>query len=217
MQDFLTVTGMVISVFPQNEYDRRIVLLTRERGKITAFVKGAKRQGSRFCATTDLFAFGTFDLFVGKNSYNVQNVEIQNYFEFLRDDCEASFYSMYFAELVDYYALENNDETLLLLLLYRSLQGLKSQKLQNKAVRRIFEIKLFSLEGEMIPIEKAGSFEEKVFNACDYIYESTIEKLFNLPVDEALLNSLSDIADYERKHLVDRPLKSLDMLEVMTS
>ena len=103
MQDFLKVMGMVIGSFPVNEYDKRIVILTRECGKITAFVKGARRQGSRFLASTDLFCFGTFELFVGRNSYNVQNAEISNFFECFRDDIVGAYYGMYFMELIDFY------------------------------------------------------------------------------------------------------------------
>ena len=215
MQDFLKVTGMIISVAPQGEYDRRITLLTRECGKITAFVKGARRQGSRFTGTTDMFAFGTFDLYVGKSSYNIQNAEIQNYFEFLRTDMEAAYYGMYFLELADYYALENNDESLLLLLCYRALQGLKSDKLSNTFVRAVFENKLFMIEGELIPLDKIGNFPDITVSTIEYIMESSIEKLFNFSPSEAVLSDLYTICDYERKHLVDRHIQSLDILNTL--
>lgn len=215
MQDFLKVTGIIIGVFPQGEVDRRIVLLTREVGKITAFVKGARRQGSRFCGTTDLFAYGTFDLYVGKTSYNVQNAEIQNYFEFLRSDMEAAYYGMYFSELVDYYALENNDESLLLLLLYRALQGLKSDKLENSFVRCVFEIKLFMLEGEFVPVEKLGAYGDPVYEAIDYIEKSSIQNLYGFKTSEEVLDKLKEIAHKESKMLVDKKLSSLDILNVM--
>lgn len=215
MQDFLKVTGMIISVAPQGEYDRRITLLTRECGKITAFVKGARRQGSRFTGTTDMFAFGSFDLYVGKSSYNIQNAEIQNYFEFLRTDMEAAYYGMYFLELADYYALENNDESLLLLLCYRALQGLKSDKLSNTFVRAVFENKLFMIEGEFIPLDKIGNFPDITVATIEYIMESSIEKLFNFSPSEAVLSDLYTICDYERKHLVDRHIQSLDILKTL--
>lgn len=216
MQDFLKVTGMVIGVFAQGEYDRRIELLTRERGKITAFVKGARRQGSRFLGTTDMFAFGTFELYVGRTSYNVQNAEISNFFDWFRTDCEGAYYGMYFAELADYYALENNDESELLLLLYRALQGLKSERLSNDFVRRVYETKLFMIEGEFIPAINAGSFSDGLYTTLDYIRGSNIEKLFNFKLSDKLFSELTEVAEYERKHLVDRNMASLDILNTMT-
>ena len=216
MQEFLKVTGMVIGVFPQGEYDRRIILLTRECGKITAFVKGARKQGSRFLGTTDLFAFGTFDLFVGKTSYNVQNAEISNYFEFLRLDLEAAYYGMYFLELADYYALENNDESVLILLVYRALQALKSEVLSNKFVRAVFEHKLFSIEGEYIPEEVFGSFSAGCLQATDYIKNASIENLYKFRVEDDVLDELIKLSLHERRRLIDKKLSSLDMLETMT-
>lgn len=215
MQDFLKVTGLVIGVYPQGEYDRRLVILTKEQGKLTAFAKGARRQGSRFCAATDMFAFGTFDLYVGRTAYNVQDVKITNYFENLRTDIEGAYYAMYFAELADFYGVEGADDALLLLLLYRALQGIKSEKLDNSFVRTVYELKLFFVEGEFIPIETFGNFCEATNKAIEYIGESSIEKLYSFSVSDEIKEDLRMIAELERKRLVDRKMKSLEILESM--
>lgn len=215
MQDFLKVTGMVIGSFPQGEYDRRIVLLTKECGKITAFIKGARRPGSRFCGTTDTFCFGEFDLYVGKNSYTVQNVEISNYFEYFRENLEAAYYGMYFMELADYYTRENGDEALVLLLLYRSLQGLKSEALDNKFVRNIYELKLYAIEGELIPVTSIENVSTVIVSFVNYIVNASIQDLFKVGIKEEYLDELENIVNYQRKHLIDKKLKSLDILELM--
>ena len=63
MQDRIKVLGIVLKAEPIGEYDRRVVILTREKGKISAFARGARKPTSAFLAPTSPFTFGTFELY----------------------------------------------------------------------------------------------------------------------------------------------------------
>ena len=78
--DVIRLNGMVLSYSQYGERDKRLVLLTAERGKITAFVHGVRRQNSQLQAATRPFAMGIFELRPSGGAYTLQNAEIKNYF-----------------------------------------------------------------------------------------------------------------------------------------
>lgn len=166
MNQTVTVTGMVISATPIGEYDKRIVLLTKEKGKISAFAKGARRQNSMLMGVTNPFAFGEFTLYEGRTSYNIMQANISNYFMELSSDFEGAYYGFYFLEFADYYAREYNDETQLLKLLYQTFRALSSKKIPHELVRCVFELKALVINGEypdVFACTYCGAKEEDFF------------------------------------------------------
>ena len=214
MQDLCLVTGMVLFTSPVNDYDRRMVLLTKERGKITVFAKGARRQGSRSMALTNPFCFGTFKLYEGKNAYNLIEANISHYFEELRTDFEGAYLGMYFLEIADYYGRENNDEVELLKLLFQSVRAIIKPNIDNRLVRAVFEIKALVVNGEFPGIRKDARLLDGTRYAIDFIVNTPVERLYTFAVKDEVLDELAGEADFYRKKYMDRNFKSLQMLDI---
>ena len=185
MTNTITVTGIVISMMPIGDYDRRITILTKEKGKISAFAKGARKPTSALLSCSQPFSFGKFELFPGRSSYTVTSADISNYFTELRSDLDKIYYGMYFCELADFFTRENNDATETLKLLYKSLQALSNEHIGERLVRRIFELKLIAVEGEgpnMMDCAYCGGEKVKAYNfredaaICEECYEAMKQK-----------------------------------------
>lgn len=213
MQDYLFVTGMVIKTIPIGDFDRRITILTKERGKISCFAKGARKPNSRFVASTNPFTFGVFKLYVGKSSYNLLETNISNYFEELRGSFLEAYYAMYFLEISDYFTRENNDEKEMLKLLYQALRGLTAKGLSKELVRAIVEIKVVVVQGEFPGIPDKKQVKENTSKAIYYIVNSPIEKLFTFQVSDEILHELLMLGSYYRMEFYPKTFKSLQIVE----
>lgn len=148
MNQSIVVTGMVLSVTPIGEFDKRVVILTKERGRLSAFAKGARKPNSPLGGAVSPFCFGEFTLYEGRTSYNIMQVNISNYFQELRTDLEAAYYGFYFMEFAEYYTREWNDETQMLKLLYQTCRALTKRSIPNLLIRCIFELKAIYINGE---------------------------------------------------------------------
>lgn len=153
---------------PIGEYDRRVVILTKERGKISTFARGARKPNSALVGVTSPFSFGQFTVYEGRTSYTLMSASISNYFQELRMDVEGAYYGFYFLDLANYYGREANDETPLLKLLYQTLRALVNPKIPNRLIRYIYELKIISINGEAPQVFECISCgdkeREKVFS-----------------------------------------------------
>ncbi len=213
MREYITATGMVLLATPVNDYDRRIVILTKELGKITVFCNGARRQGSKLLALSNPFVFGTFRLYEGRSAYTLKEADISHYFEELRSDFEGAYLGMYFLEYADYYARENNDELEMLKLLFQSVRAITRPGIDNRLIKAVYEIRIIQVNGEYPGIPSDRRFLPATIMAVDHIVNAKIEKLFSFTVNEEVLSELEFLGELYRKRFTDRDFKSLEMAE----
>lgn len=229
-------------MIPIGDYDKRITLLSKERGKITAFAKGARRPNSQLLAATNPFSFGEFEMYEGRSTYNIVKADISNYFREMTTDLEAAYYGFYFLELADYYAVENGNEKELLKLLYQSMRALESTSYLNRLVRCIYELKVLTINGEYPNVfsclkckkeedlewfsikyrgtlckecgktEGAFAIQLSTIYAMQYIITSPIEKLYTFQLSEAVLLELERIMKSYMEQYIDKKFKTLKIL-----
>ncbi len=170
--------GMILKSTASADYDRRVVILTRDYGKISAFARGARRQTNHLSAATDLFIFADFKLYPGKSAYTLTDAAVRNYFEELRTDFEASLYGMYFLEAAEYNTRENNDERDILKLLYQSCRALIHPAYDNRLVKAIFELKMIMLSGCFHRDDHNSGYSKTALYTLDFLGATAPEKLF---------------------------------------
>lgn len=214
MRDTVNVTGMVLKASPVGEYDRRLVILTRERGRITAFCRGCRRPSSSLMAASRPFAFGHMDLYEGRDAYNLQSAEILSYFEELSEDMEGACYGSYFLEFADYYTRENVDETEMLKLLYQSLRALSRPSLEHELVRRVFELKAMVINGEYFP-EPPMAVSDSAAYAWAFVLSSPPESLYTFRLKPEVLDEFARCVEKNKDHYIDRRFHSLEILKAL--
>ena len=215
MGQTITVTGMILAAYPYNDYDKRLIVLTKERGKITVFAKGARRQNSSLLAVCNSFVLGEFFVYEGRSSFNLMQAKVLNYFSELGTDVEGACYGFYFCEVAEYYTREASDELPMLKLLYQSLRALLNRSIPNELIRYIYELKTLVINGEC-PVE----FDD--LELCDstrytlsFIVASLPEKLYTFTVSEAVLGELRFVLHRWRDLYMEGKFKSLEILEEM--
>lgn len=245
MAELIEVNGIVLASAPSGDYDKRVLLLTKELGKVTAFAKGARRPGNHLMAVSNTFAFGKFTLYPGRSAYTVERAEIKNYFRELTTNLDAAYYGYYFLELAEYFATENADESENLKLVYYALKALLDERIPNKLVRAVYELKQLVINGEypdMFTCAECGTKENiaafsMIHNgvlcencrslkgampinsttvyALQYTVVTDSAKLFSFTVSEESLGELRRVLSMCMSAYVDKKMKSLAILEAI--
>ena len=212
MQEQIRDKGIIIKAEPIGEYDRRLVILTENRGKISAFARGARRPNSKFVASTNPFVFGNISLFAGRNSYTLTDMEAVEYFDSLRLDFDKSMYGMYFLELADYYTRENNDDRDMLKLLFVSLKALSRGLIDNRLIRAIFELRAVAVNGEFPGLE-LRSMSETAEYTIKFIISADFAKLYSFTLKDEVMNEVINYSALVVDKMIHHSFNSLLLLE----
>ncbi|HHY38215.1 MAG TPA: DNA repair protein RecO [Clostridia bacterium] len=180
--------AVIIRVRDYGDADRFVTLYSRERGKVHAVARGARRSKSRFVGVQP-FVHGVFSLFStggggGGGASSLSQFQILSSFRVLREDLDLMAGASYVAQVIDEItaAQDPNEEVFRLLLwslgaLEKSKgavfdvrgvrDGIKADMGTLGAVLRVFEIKLLQYLGYQPHLDscvKCGSIPATFFH-----------------------------------------------------
>ncbi len=216
--------GMVLSSATIGEYDKRVVILTKENGRFSAFARGARRPKSPLSAVTEPFCFGEFYVFRSRDSYTVEEVRATDFFPELRKDLDSLYMGLYFCEVADYFTREGMSAKSELELLYRALLALTEAAIQPELIRRAYELRMLAISGyaphysekEKCWYDDIGAWKisDTATYAVGQILGRKLPELFSFKVSDTVLSELSACVGRFFKRNTDRAFRSLNALEI---
>jgi len=241
MADLVITKGIVIHVMPIKDHDKRIILFSKDYGKMVVFANGAKRSKSPLLAGTQPFVFGEFHMMEGRNSYTLRSVEISETFYDIRNDMNTLAYGLYLLEIINSVIQEMDPNEELLRLLYISLAALKIGSQPGEVIKSVFELRSLNslgfapdLSGCMECGETEGAFTLStkggiLCSSCDhnkkyqisyeglkalqYIQSAPLNKLYHFKITEDRLEEISRYIHSYFKSFIPNDFKSLEILE----
>ncbi len=211
MSDFFQTEGIILKTQPVLEQDKRLELLTMDRGRIGVFARGARRPRSKFIGSTEPFVYGSFSIREGGSAYQLAEVEADEYFEELKKDLEAVYAGMELCEIAMSLSRENADNAELLKLLFVSLRALERKRLSHKLIHAVFVLRALTAEGHgvSVPAPPEGSLGP----ALAHIGSSSLKALFAFSASPQLEEELYSLGEYNLKLLLGYTLKGRSVVE----
>ena len=200
MRETVTATGFVLRADPDSEYNKRLVILTAELGKITVFARGVRRQGSQYMAACNTFAYGTFSLYEGRSAYTLAGVSDVVTFDEIAKEFPGVYYAYYFLELASFYGQENLEASDMVKLIYVTLRAILRGAVPLSLIRTVYECRIMTVNGDF-SLPEEGSIDPSALHACRAASGAPYARLYSF--------ALSEKAEEEFRSFVSRRLKEI--------
>ena len=245
MNEQTKVTGIVLSVYSVGENDRRLTILTKERGKLQVFARGSRRPKHPLFGVTQPLIYCEFMITDTRNYTYLNSAECKDYFHFLKKDLEDIYYSSYFAEVAEYFTMEGQDERNILNLLFVTFLAMKKKLIPLSLIRRIYELKILQFAGfglqsfqcvhcgseehlTRISFEEGGmlcsgcagknqgnAIDSAVLYVLKYVSSLPLNKLYSFRLQEEVDKAFEWIVKRYFAAHVEHKFKSAEMLEIL--
>ena len=140
--------ALVIRESPYQDNDKLLTLFTEKYGKQRAIARGARRRKGTLRSVTQLFTYGDFMYFEGKNFANISDATLIESFYPLRGDIVKVTLASYVAELLDaFYDFYQGDPEMLKAVTHIFYYWSEHQAENDEALAVCFQLKLTRIQG----------------------------------------------------------------------
>jgi len=141
--------ALILKHAPFGEADLLVTFFTRERGKVRAVARGARRSNSKLVGHLEPLTQVSLSLAQGRGGLDhVSQAQLMESFAPLKDDLEAITKGFYLAELVDGFGSEAHQNQPLYNLALATLDAI-GQDPESELPLRFFELRLLKVSGLM--------------------------------------------------------------------
>ena len=141
-----TASSIILRRIDLGEKDRILTAYTRERGKLSAVAKGARRPGSRLAGASEPFTYSKVFLSTGRELDILTQAEIKESFSNVRQSIRAVAYGIYLLELTNQFTDDREPNPDLFDTLLSAMYVLESGT-DPEIAARYFELQLLELLG----------------------------------------------------------------------
>lgn len=139
--------AVVIRTVDYKDNDRMVTLLTKEYGRMSARIRGAKKPTSKLFSASSLFCCGDYSFFEKNGRYGVKGCVIRRTFFGLQDDYDAYTAACFIADVIDKVVQEDDVPSGLFTLTVNTLYALDTGAAPVGTVLCYFLQRLLYIEG----------------------------------------------------------------------
>lgn len=237
---YVTIRGLVIRSVQYKDADRVLTVLSDKLGRVTVKARGVSRKNSRLSSGAQLFSCSDMVLYENQGRYTLNEVQVIEQFEGLRNDISRMALASYFAEVL---ACEEEEEQMgseeLLRLTLNCLYALSNGKYPESLIKAAFELRYMAIsgyepdlhfcsscgkelekgraipeKGEVYCTQCAAPFgidlTENALKSAIHILSCDLKKLLSVTLSIDECRKLSDFSGRYMRACLERGFKTLD-------
>ena len=151
-----SIDGLVVRETEAGENDKRITLLTAQRGKITVSAKGARSLKSKYMNAIGLFTYGNYEITERAGFSWLGGASIIEPFYPIRDDIDRLALASYIVDVAGELSGAEEPADELLRLTLNTLYAISNDLKPHAQIKAVYELRAMAMSGYMPMLDGCG-------------------------------------------------------------